>query len=59
MVHWNKYIVILMKFSSLAAMEIVILTASRTATDENFIKMKTSPFQCKREYFIKQMYVML
>ena len=35
----------LTKFSSLAALEVVILTTSSTANDEHFIKMKTFPFQ--------------
>ena len=45
-VHWNKNVVILTKFSSLAALEVVILTTSSAASDEHFIKMKTFPFQC-------------
>ena len=44
--HWNKN-VILTKFSSLAALEVVILTTSSATSDENFIKMKIFPFQCK------------
>ena len=44
--HWNKNVVILTKFSSLAALEVVILTTSSAASDEHFIKMKTFPFQC-------------
>ena len=46
MAHWNENVVILTKFSSLAALEVVILTTSSAASDENFIKMKTFPFQC-------------
>ena len=38
--------VILMKFSWLPALEIVKITTSSAATDENFIKMMTFPFQC-------------
>ena len=34
-------------FSLLAAQEVVILTTSSAASDESFIKMKTSPFQCR------------
>ena len=45
--HWNKNVVILTKFSSLAALEVVILTTSSAASDEHFIKMKTFPFQWK------------
>ena len=37
--HWHGNVVILMKFSSLAAPEVVILTTSGAAIDENFIKM--------------------
>ena len=48
--YWFKYTqnwnVILKKFSSLAALEVVILTTSNAANDENFIKMTTFPFQC-------------
>ena len=35
-----------MKFSSLAALEVVILTTSGAASDENFVKMTTFSFQC-------------
>ena len=45
-IHWNKNVVILTKFSSLAALKVVILTTSSAASDEHFIKMKTFPFQC-------------
>ena len=37
-VHWRQF-VILTKFSSLAALEVVILTTSSAASDENVIKM--------------------
>ena len=37
--------VILMKFSSLAALEVVKMTTSGAASDENFIKMITFAFQ--------------
>ena len=43
--HCNGYVVILMKFPSLATPEVVILTTSGSASDENFIKMTTFPFQ--------------
>ena len=43
--HWNENVVILTKFQSLAALEVVILTTSSAANDENLIKMKTFPFQ--------------
>ena len=35
-----------MTFSSLAALEVVILTTSSAANDENFVKMTTFSFQC-------------
>ena len=44
--HWNENIVISMKFSSLAALEVVILTTSTAASDVNFIKMETFTVQC-------------
>ena len=34
-----------MKFSSLAALKVVILTTFSAASDEHFIKMKTFPLQ--------------
>ena len=40
--HWNGKVVILMKFSSLAAVK---MTTSSAASDENFIDMTTFPFQ--------------
>ena len=43
--HWNENVVILTKFSSLAAPKVVILTTFGTASDEDFVKMKTFPFQ--------------
>ena len=46
-IRWNWNVVILMKFSSLAALEAVEMTASSAASDENFIKMMTFPSQCK------------
>ena len=39
--HWNGNVVILMKFSSLAASEVVKMTTSSAASGENFIKMTT------------------
>ena len=47
--HWNKNVVTSTKLSSLAALEVVILTTSSAASDEHFIKMKTLPFQCMTE----------
>ena len=43
--HWNGNVIILMKFSSLAALKVVILTTFGAASDENFIKMMTFSFQ--------------
>ena len=40
-VHLKGTVFISMKFSSLAALEVVILTTSPAANDENFIKMMT------------------
>ena len=51
-IHWNENVVILTKFSSLAALEVVILTTFSAANDENFIKMKTFPFQCSQQAII-------
>ena len=42
-----------MKFSSLAALEVVLLTTSSAASDENFIKMKTFLLQCITCYCIQ------
>ena len=44
--HWNGNVFILMKFSSLAALEVVKMTTSSAASDENFVKMTTFLFQC-------------
>ena len=43
--HWKRNVVILMKFSSLAALKVVILTTFSAASDENFVKMLTFLFQ--------------
>ena len=43
--HWNGNVVILMKFSSLAALKVVILTTFSAASDEDFIKTTTFSFQ--------------
>ena len=45
--HKSGNVFILMKFSSLAALEVVKMTTSSAASDENFIKMKACPFQCR------------
>ena len=44
--HRNGIIVILAKFSTLAVLQMVILTTSIAASYENFNKMKTFPLQC-------------
>ena len=46
LLHSKENVLILTKISSLAALEVVILTTSSAASDENFVKMKTFPFQC-------------
>ena len=43
--HWNENVIILMKFSSLAAPKVVKMTTFSAASDENFVKMMTFPFQ--------------
>ena len=45
-IDWNENVVILMKFSLLAAPEVVKMTTSGVTSDENFVKM-TFPFQCR------------
>ena len=45
-VHWNGNVFILMKSLSLAALEVVKMTTSSAASDENFVKMTTFSFQC-------------
>ena len=45
-VHRNGNVFILMKLSSLAALEVVKMTTSSAVSDENFVKMTTFLFQC-------------
>ena len=40
---WNGYVVILLKFSSVAVLEVVKVTTSIGTGDENFIKITTFP----------------
>ena len=40
--HWYENVVILTKFSSLVVLEVIILTISSAAIDENFIKISIS-----------------
>ena len=42
--HWNEIVISLIKFSSLAALKVVKMTTFRTASDGNFIRMTTFPF---------------
>ena len=49
--HWNGNLIILMKFSSLVAPD-VILTTSGAASEENFIKMTTFLLQQKSKFFL-------
>ena len=44
--HWNEYIFILMKFSSLAGLEIIKMTTFSLARDKNFVKITTFSFRC-------------
>ena len=50
--HRNGNVFILMKLSSLAALEVVKVTTSSAASDENFVKMTTFLFQCGRIFFM-------
>ena len=43
--HRNGNVIILMKFSSLAAPNVAKMTTFSAASDENFVKMTTFPFQ--------------
>ena len=42
----RKFVVILTKFSSLTALEVVFSTTSSAAIDGNFVKLTTFSFQC-------------
>ena len=44
-IHWSGDVVILAGFSSLAALEVVILTTSGAACDERFVGVRTFPLQ--------------
>ena len=50
--HWNKTLFILTKLSSLAVQEVVKMTTSSAAGDENFIRMTTFSFQCRYQQFL-------
>ena len=45
-IQWNGNVLILMKFSSLAALDVVKMTTSSAANDENFFKMTTFSSLC-------------
>ena len=49
--HWKGDDFILVKFSSLAALEVVRMTTSSATSGENFIKIKTFPFQLTKCIF--------
>ena len=49
-IYWNVYVINLTNFSSLAAPEVVNMTSSCAASDENFIKMATFIFQCLHQH---------
>ena len=40
--HWNEYVFILMKFPSLLALKVVVLTTFCAINDENFVQMTSS-----------------
>ena len=44
LLHWTGNVTIVMTFSSLAALEVVILTTSNAASNENVVKMRTICF---------------
>ena len=48
--HWNGNVIILIKFSSLAALEVAILTTFSAASDDNFVKMTRFSFQWWRHH---------
>ena len=41
---WNEIVVILMKFASLSALEVVKMTTPSAVSDENVVKMTTFSF---------------
>ena len=53
--HWNVFV--LMKFWSLAAPEVVKMTTSSAASDQNVIKMSTVPFQYWLVVFLDTLWV--
>ena len=57
--HWDKNVIILMKFSPLAALKDVILIISSAASDENCIRMKTFPFHRWWCHDIEMFYALL
>ena len=57
--HWNENVAILVKFSSLAALEVVILTTCSAASDENLIKTTFSFQYNMSDIFIKTLFVII
>ena len=49
--------VILMKFSSLTALEVVTMTTSSASSDENFVKMTLLPGQYYFTLYIYNIYI--
>ena len=43
-IHWNRNVVISIKFSLMAASEVFVMTTSDAASDDNFVKITTMPF---------------
>ena len=46
LIHWNENVIILTKFSSIGALNIVKITNSNASSDENVIKITTISYQC-------------
>ena len=51
--NWTRNVLILTKFSSLTALEVVILTTSSAASDENFISMIILLWYSKHNFVYK------
>ena len=56
-VHRNENVVVLTKFTTLAALEVVILTTSSAANVLNFVKLTPFPRQCLRHIFFVSIYL--
>ena len=46
LIHWNRHVIILTKFPSLAAAEVVKMTTFAVPSVGNIVKMSTIPLQC-------------